>query len=1140
MLYVIRSNRVERLVERLAHDLSAAPLSDPFARELVVVHSQGMQRWLSQRLSQRLGAPAGANGGICANVEYPFPAGLVRRVLDGCLGESADVGEQIDPWEPDRLVWSVLELLDGLLAEPGFERPRDYLEKDKRSFGVESIGRRRFSFARRLADLFDRYSIYRPLMTRAWGAGDPAGPSRTVPLPSAFAWQAKLYKRLQDHVEDFTLADRFERARQVLADRTQRVGDLPERVNFFGLNALPPSYLGVLQALANVHDVYVYLLCPSREYWAEVRNRREILQQTRVPHEIDQALAVGGNPILASFGRLARDFQLHLESHQGPDYVETGEQPFEDPMVVERPPTMLEVLQSDILHFRTRGPKSTAEPIEPASDDRSIQVHACHGTTRQVEVLRDAILRLMEDPTSDLEPRDIVVMMPDVEAYAPVVSAVFAEGRVSALDSSPSKERWGDGGAPQLPFAIADRNLREINPVAAALMQILEMVHGRVEASSVLDLLRNDVVRRRFDIDADDLPQIEQWVRESGIRWGIDGDHRKKHAQPEDHENTWRFGLDRLLLGVAMPDEHQRQFGGAVPFDDMEGGAVDRLGRFVEFCEVLFAQLRYLDHPRPLAAWDEALGSTLDRLVATSDSGTWLVQQVREVLAGVLDRSRDKDGKPFETPLELDAIRTALGGGFQIGRGTIGHQTGSITFCAMVPMRSIPHKVVCLLGMDDGAFPRADPSPALDLIALHRQVGDRSPREEDRFLFLEAILAARKNLIITYTGHDIRTNEGLPPAVPVGQLLDVLDDSFDLGDESARQHVTAHHPLQAFSPHNFLPDDPLSYDRRMLDGARRLSEEDREERPFLVGELAEDEDDEPSELLELDELIRFWNAPVASIISRRLGISLREDKALVEDREPVELDNLERWGVGQDLLLHELARRQGEWEQGALGRGGLPPGAPGRCIIEDAARRVERIMGQSAEIRSGAASAINIDLDLGGRRLVGAVKPVHGERLVHLQFGTIHPKHRLAQWIRFLALNAQHPEVDWVASAYGKDDKPRTLAALPADTRQAQAKLALARLITRYLEGQTRMLKFFNKASYAYARAIQRGKHPNSAWFSAAGQWHKEWEEIPGEDADPYNIQAFGSEAPWRDVHDREFEALATEVWDPVFATEGK
>ncbi|MCU0694490.1 MAG: exodeoxyribonuclease V subunit gamma, partial [Polyangiaceae bacterium] len=571
MLHIYRSNRVEVLAHALAARLHASPLPDPLEPERVVVATHGMAQWLSQRLSHQLGSTDGTADGICANVVYPFPRQAVDELLCACLGP--DPG-QSDPWSPDRLTWSVLRELPGLLGDEAFSQLRTYLGAELVEHGDGVVGRRAFGLARRLADLLDQYALMRADMVRAWSRGELAGAVPGQPLPPEHRWQAELWRRLEQALHVQPLSERFRQAIARLTDPTQPVPTMPQRLSFFGLSALPPMFLELLGAASRHVHVDLYLLCPSAAFWSDIQAKREQLRHCRVLPDPAELALREGNPVLASLGRLGRDFQIALERLDEP-YALQGTDLFVDPEQIARrearAPTMLELLQADILHLRNRGARGALQPDRHTveSTDTSIRVHACHGAIRQVEVLRDALLRLMsEDPS--IEPRDILVLTPDIARFAPLVAAVFADGCPCATRPA---EGWGLAGAPELPFQVTDRCLRETNPVAGALMHILDMVPGRVPASAVLDLLAFEPVRRRFGLGDDDLHLVQRWIRESGIRWGVDGEHRKTHDQPCDDANSWRFGLDRLLLGAAMPDEGERMFGSTVPFDDMEGAS---------------------------------------------------------------------------------------------------------------------------------------------------------------------------------------------------------------------------------------------------------------------------------------------------------------------------------------------------------------------------------------------------------------------------------------------------------------------------------------------------------------------------------------------------------------------------------------
>ncbi len=1166
MLQVYRSNRMESLVEALAAALDQAPLGDPMSPELVVVPSRGMERWLTQRLAQRLGAGRAADaaaepsGGVCANVRYPFPAAVVRLVLASCLGVDP---EAPDPWAPNRLVWSLLELLPRHLARAEREDSplKDYLGR-----ADEPVDRRQYALAYRLAELFDRYALYRPTMALAWTGGEPAGPRAKGLLEPAHRWQPRLWKALAEQVSAPTLAARFARAIELLRTGLPD-GHRPfERVSFFGLSALPPAYLALLSALSASAAVSLYLLCPSHRYWGLVREKRETLGSTAEPVD-PAALALDhGNPLLDSLGRLGRDFQCVLEGQHADGYDDGGDELFVDPAAAAarhgREPTMLELVQSDILQLRHRSASNSSnDERRPAAarvapSDRSIQVHVCHGLTRQVEVLREAILHLLDaDPT--LGPGDVLVMSPCIEAFAPVVSAVFSDGRGEPTSGRAVGRdgRWGVAGAPRIPFHLADRSLRDQNPVAAALMKVLELAEGRVEASAVVDLLGVEPVRRRFDLRAADLPPIQSWVRQSGIRWGIDGPHRATHEQPPDSANTWRFGLDRLMLGVAMADEDDRSFADIVPFDDMEGDSVELLGRFAELCEVLFAELGRLRAPRPIAAWTEDLSATVDALTQTTDESAWLTAQVRTVLDELGEQARlqgaaSGEERRFDRPVEPEVVRALLDGALSTGRGAVGYPTGALTFCALAPMRSIPHRVVCLLGMDDESFPRNPSAPAFDWMASQPQIGDRNARDEDRFLFLEALLAARDHLIITYAGRDEHRNDPRPAAVPVIELLDAIDASFlpADGQERARERVVREHPLQAFSPRSFAADEPWSYDRRLLEGARCLLGPRPEAPPFFEAPLPEPEAaPSAAPVLELGELTAFVEHPTRYLLRHGLGLFLEEEVAGLADREPVELDRLEQWRIGQDLLTARLeGRDEAAWRAAEIARGRLPLGTPGACRLEDIENAVDALLKQARAAQQDEPRELAIDLDLEACRLVGTVGAVYGPRQVALRIGAIRPQDQLGAWLRLLALCAAEPETafETIAAGVSSSGQPDLQVFGPFDGEPAErcqrARAHLEALVRLYRRGQREPLPLFAQTSHVYATALRKDPADlRAARSRARGRWQQEMGPVKPERDDRYLAQVYGAKCPFETMADgSDFAELAVALWRPLLAAQ--
>ncbi|MFQ5768131.1 MAG: exodeoxyribonuclease V subunit gamma, partial [Acidobacteriota bacterium] len=861
----------------------------------------------------------------------------------------------------------------------------------------------------RLARLFDRYAIYRPEMLHRWEAGRESG------------WQAVLWRALVRENGTAHMADllgRFSKEARNLAGPPEA---LPRRLSLFGVSAMPPSYLGVLSALASLVEVHLFMLSASQAEWDRI-----------------QAQNGGGHPLLANLGKLQRDFQTIL--HQTAGRFQGDVPLYETPAETG---SALSVLQREILEDLHRGPaRPEAQPsvLDPADD--SISIHSCHGPTRELEVLHDRIVSFLEADRS-LQPQDVVVMAPDIEAYAPLIDAVFGSSR---------DER------PFLPYRISDRSARQVHGVAAAFLRLLDLLPGRMPAPAVLDLLDLDVVRERFSIRAEGLAQIREWVSGSQIRWGVDERHRAAAGQPACRENTWTFGLDRLLLGYAMPGEGRDLFCGVLPFDDLEGTQAPLLGSFVDFCETLFFFREQFTRPRTVGDWQLLLTRLLDRMIACTEQNAHQHQSLRETLARI---ARNSALGRFRRELPWDTLQPLLAGELSEQRSSRGFLSGGVTFCQLVPMRSIPFPVVCLLGMNDGEFPRTPEAPSFDLMARHPAVGDRTPLEDDRSLFLEAILAARRKLVITYTGQSVKNNRPLPPSVLVSSLLDALQESFLLRDDPAGEGVAAHlvvkHPLQPFSPRYFDYEDDsrlFSYATGSCEGAQSLVGPPHPRRPFLSSSLAEEPDRSVS--IRLDELVRFFRNPARRFLERSLGLFLAEEDETLRDREPLELNGLEKWDVVTGLLRRALEGEDLEQAFASVKASGtIPPGTVGRCLFHDLQKDVRDMVRLADRWRQEERlDDLPVQVSLAGTWITGEIRDLWPGALLEARMSRLGRAWELDLWIRHLVLCLCAPESHpRITVALGRNDEGHGVRAMMF-RRVGQPESILRELLDLYQAGQ--------------------------------------------------------------------------------------
>jgi len=991
VLKVWHSNRTEQLVDVLVEILGTPGSAEPFEPEIVVVPTVGLGRWLTLRLAEARG--------ITANVRFPLPTPFLwelwRRVLDDVPERSA--------YDKEILIWRVYEALEGLPGEPPWEPLARYLEP------ADPL--RRWQLAGRIADTFDRYLLYRPEWITEWAAGGGEG------------WQPALWRRIAASAGSVHRASVHHRFVDAL--RSRRAADrLPRRFAVFGVSTLPPAQLEDLLAVSRSSDVHLLFANPCEHDWTELRSRREVAREVlRTGKDADDLHFETGHPLLAACGRQGREFMTLLLD--AGDEAVVSEDRFEDPG--DR--SGLARVQRAILD-------SFPEPVD--AGDGSIEVHSCHGPMREIEVLHDRLLARFGASGDSPTAADVVVLTPSIEAYAPMIEAVFGTRK------------------PYVPFAIADRAQRLASPTIVAVLALLELPAGRFEAGAVLGLLDAPAIGARFGIGERDLPEIRRLVDESGVRWGIDEGTRAAFGLPALPDNSWQSGLDRLILGFAMRDVPPRLFGGVRPHDDVEGDTAELVARFEVFARAVFGLPGRLAGERPVAEWCARIAGLLDDFVEPTDDAEH--DDLLALRSALRSLSDDASAAGMESRVPVTVVAADLRARLERPGRPGRFLSGGVTFCEMVPMRAVPFRIVAIVGVGFDDFPRPDRADDFDDLARHRWVGDRSRRDDDRYLFLEAVLAARDALIVTYPGRTLRSGEPLPPSPPVEELLESVRN---------RDTVVFEHPLQPFSPRYFEDRDSrwFSY-QQDLAIARRGVEPDA---PFVDGDLPAIGDEAAD--VRIDDLVQLFRRPARAYLER-LRIRLEDDDETLERTEPFTVEALEKWKVRDDLHDILLSGRSVE-EAIAIARayGRLPSGEPGRAVAgrlaAEASRLIARYRRACGEEAPGTRT---IAIELSSGRLIGRLDGLTSRGRVVLRVGKRTARDEIALWVRHLAGVVSSSDPAFCSVLVDTDGETTLTGVHPARAREY-----LEALLDLWRAGARRPIPAFPEPSRAYAEALRRG-----------------------------------------------------------------
>lgn len=1039
MFILHSSNKTENLVFHLTAVIENSPLASPFAKEVFLIQSQGMERWLSQQLASQFK--------VWGNYEFLFPGKFFSSLAQNIDSRLSDAA-----FERNLMLWRIEALLRRLDGEV-FLPLTQYLSG-------ENVPLKRYQLAQQLAQIFDQYQMMRPDMLAAWQKGQLLHQTATE------RWQQALWLQITEQTGNKHRGSLWLDviAKLNAAEEGAFSAQLPERISVFGLNTMPPLFLSYLEGLSKYCQLHLYLLNPAQDFWADLASKRQRANDENFT----------GHPLLSTLGQQGREFQeMLLEQAQ----FDLEPESFE----LSEAQNNLQRLQNGILN------NSLDE--QPFQKDDSISIHACHSRMREVEVLKNQLLQGLEnDPT--LELRDIVVMAPDIQVYEPFISAVFDD----------------------IQHAIADRSLRLSNNALDAFIRFLDLSQSRFGWQTVLDLLEQPVVYPGFGLSEVDLELINHWVQDTHVRWGKSAQHKQELGLPELSENTWQATLDRLLMGYAVGSD-QDFVADVLPYRDIEGSSAMALGGLCDFMQLLFKASKELKQAKPLKNWSTQLYYYADQLLAAAEPVER--QQLNELLAELSAEL----AAVHNDDVELQVIISWLEGMVAERKSSNGFLRGQLTFCSMLPMRSIPFKVIALLGMNDGEFPKIDRNPTFDLLAQHFRKGDRSRRSDDRYQFLEILLSARQQLIMTYIGQSISHNDAIPPSVVISELLEVLQCGSGL---------ITRHPLQPFSRRYFDgTSDVFSFSEADCETARALSR--RGDRPVAPADLwwqgTIPEDNTEEEVIELNELFSFFRHPQRHFMQRQMDLRFSGMEADAEEREPFSVAKLEGYAIYHEWI-HEALNGKPVAVKKLQAQGRWLAGVPGELEFE---RQQQVINGFVERIKAKNLGAplddLPVDISVNGYRLVGKLGNLYQRGSLFYRYADLKGKDFVCALLHHLIINEVQPQSSFLLST------DEDLEFMPEHCQPEQ----LSAWIEIYRLGRKQPDAFFVEPALAYVKQAHKLQASSRASKSALDAAIEQLSRAVEQPYEPELRRLYGNVADLGLVLGESFELQCQSLLQPVW-----
>lgn len=1072
MLTIYYGTNQQELADQLFKECRNAPGGNPLAPEIFVVQNYGMGQWLSLYMARK--------EGIAANMKFEFPSeriwSLIRRI-------DPDIPETL-PSDRGPMTWTLMELFNDERFLRDFENLRHYMADDDPA--QRSV--RSWKLASKIADVFDQYLIYRPQMILDWQKE-----LLNTQSPEAEKWQARLWRRLVSYWKAHYNGKWLHRAQLQhrlwtdIDEGTLEADRIPDRISVFGVSSASSAFIETMVKLSKLTEVCFY--------------------QHAIDPRIKESEAYK-NPLLQSLGSEGAHFMSRLSSFVKEDKQLAGSMKWESVDTGQSEgSSVLSAIQSDL----KQDSPLTGRKLNVPAIDSSIQVHSCHSPMREAEVLYDQLLAIL-DKNPELNPDEILIMTPDIETYAPMVEAVF---------------ETPDEGQPEIPYNIADRGIEGRNPAVESFLNILSLCESRFKVTDVLDLLDSDPVREAFEFDNDHLNRLDQWIRENRIRWGIDGPFKQKMNVPESNHFTWQSGLNRMLLGYAMQPDDDRLHDGIFPYDEIATSEDAELaGRFSRFLQALFDIFHSVEEEKSPTAWRSVLDQIPALFIPDTKDYYRQISQIREAIEQFTEYASlgSFDGRiPFAIVRSWlhDRLEEQTTGGGRIGRG--------VTFSSLMPMRNIPFKVIGMIGMNEGIFPRSKIPIEFDLMHLETRPGDPVRSEEDRYLFLENIFSAKTHLYFSYVGQSNRQDADFPPSVVLREFLDYLEEHYGLESKD----IITNHRLQAFSPGYFKREEALfSYSQTQQKISQQLLDDSKKSFLFVHADLPEPE--EEWRAIAINDFISFFQHPAKYLLQKRLGIYLGEEEVLTEDREPFALSGLDDYQVGQELLDRFIKKKSLDtYYENLKARDMLPEGWTGEEACRQKAGEV-RMFGNEIQQRLDQQPQPDqeIDIEIGEFRMVGILTNIYRKAQITYRFGKARPRYLIDWWIRHLLFQPVKPAGHSGKSLFFAWDES-SFKEYSLSPPEGHVETILSNLLELYWQGMQYPLHLYCKSSYAYAKTvIAEDKKEEQGIAKAINKWEPGWNGYPGEGDDAYHKLISGGKKPFN--HSR-FRELSRGFWTPFF-----
>ncbi len=1007
-LYI--SNDIDKLALKLASNIESSPL-ELYQKEVIVVQTDGMSSWISLKLAE--------NNKVFSNFDFLSPNKLLFELFRIAGIYNSGI------YDTNNLKWIIFDILDEQEFKSRFYQVYLYFQNDK----IKQL-----QLATKIADLYDQYVIYRPDYIRLWN--ENKSPEIKTYLANHEKWQKWIWQKIKEKIGDKAI-DKVQ-MRDALIKKfddenfISKVKSKFPRISLFGFSLFTLFHIEVfMSALKELVDVDFYLTNPSPEdYWF-----KDIKDKTRVKIEKSSGISTEelklavGNQLLMNQGRTAKDLYNMLFDIDEIFNIMDNES-YVNPPVKD---SLLHTIQNEVYY---NIPNVNRDIIpEKLLNDGSITIASNYTEVREVENLYSYLLKQIEENNYKL--KDIIVQTSDIDLYTPIIKAVFDNAKV------------------KIPYSIADRSYAGNDNLIGVLKQLLSLQKDEFSSEDILQLLDFGAIRRKFDIS--NIRTIRILVKMANIRHGINGS-----PQNDTVFVSWKYGLERILLGYAMKTDSlitlpNRDYE-ILPLEIAEGDFAKEGLKLKSFVDTLIHFVNKRSRPKFIAEWREYIIDFINQILEISDDSINDLNYIFDKLS-----FSDEIIDILDEKISYEVFSNAFIDSLYSNNRSSRFISGKITFCSMIPMRSIPYKVVAVLGLNVKTFPRKQTDISFDLIRFEHRKGDRNLKETDKYLFFETLLSAKEKLYLSYIGINIKDNSDLPPSPVLDELIDYISLKSEVDISSS--NVILRHAIDNYDT-KYYSDLDSKYYTYLAYGYSKDS--------VNLEKKSENKSIAPIKYIDFTGLRKFIENPVKWYFTKSLNINYYENSILLPETEIFELDRLEKYKLKSEIIKNKNSQFYPESIKKKMIKGELPLKNMASFELESTIEELNPILDYYNNLISGKTPReIEFELPIGENTIRGKIDNIFDNDIIVVNLSSSHFKSlailKLISWI----CSAKDIPVNNFILLYLKDKKALTIKEVEKISKE-DAFEKLKGIIGYFNKSLDEITPFIPLASYEYLRKVKR------------------------------------------------------------------